>query len=98
MRFTDVDVDKYSINELRGFEGRRVKRLYQEMGLRFAVSWKGRSYDAGNWDIADTINRAVSAANAALYALTASVVISMIPAPSWFYPYGGIPSPGFRYR
>jgi CRISPR-associated protein Cas1 len=93
MRFTDVDVDKYSVNELRGFEGRRVKRLYQEMGLRFAVSWKGRSYDAGNWDIADTINRAVSAANAALYALTASVVISMgyLPHLGFIHTAGTLP-------
>ena len=77
MRFSDVDVSKYSVKELRGFEGRRVKRLYQEMGLKFGVSWKGRNYDTSNWDLADGINRAVSAANAALYALTTAVVTSM---------------------
>ena len=77
MRFQDVDVSKYSVKELRGFEGRRVKRLYQEMGTRYGVSWKGRSYDTSNWDLADGINRAVSAANAALYALTTAVVTSM---------------------
>ena len=74
MRFSDVDVSKYSVKELRGFEGRRVKRLYQDMGLRHGVSWKGRNYDTSNWCLADGINRAVSAANAALYALTTAVV------------------------
>ena len=77
MRFPDVDVSKYSVKELRGFEGRRVRHLYQEMGLRFGVTWKGRHYDQNNWNLADGINRAVSAANAALYALTAAVVTSM---------------------
>ena len=69
-RFPDVE-------ELRGMEGRRVKALYAEMGLKYGVSWKGRNYDANNWELADTINRAVSAANAALYALTTAVVCSM---------------------
>ena len=77
LRFPDVDVSKYSVKELRGFEGRRVRRLYQEMGLRFGVPWKGRKYDASNWDLADGINRAVSAANAALYALATAVVVSL---------------------
>ena len=58
-------------------EGRRVKGLYEEMGRRYGVTWKGRQYDKSNWHLADNINRAVSAANAALYALTTAVVCSM---------------------
>lgn len=76
-RFPDVDVSGVALKELRGMEGRRVKALYAEMGLKYGVSWKGRNYDANNWDVSDTINRAVSAANAALYALTTAVVCSM---------------------
>lgn len=93
MRFKDVDVSKYSVNELRGFEGRRVKRLYSEMGMRFGVSWKGRSYDANNWSVSDTINRSVSAANAALYALTTSVVISLgyLPSLGFIHTSGSLP-------
>ena len=76
-RFPDIEVSKYSVKELRGFEGRRVKHLYQEMGFKYGVSWKGRNYDQSNWELADGINRAISAANASLYALTAAVVTSM---------------------
>lgn len=92
-RFPDIDVGKYSVKELRGFEGRRVKRLYQEMGLRYGVSWKGRNYDQSNWDLADGINRAVSAANAALYALTAAVVTSMgyLPQLGFIHTAGSLP-------
>ena len=93
MRFSDVDVSKYSVKELRGFEGRRVKRLYQEMGLKYGVSWKGRNYDQSNWDLADGINRAVSAANAALYALTTAVVTSMgyLPQLGFIHTAGSLP-------
>lgn len=93
MRFKDVDVGKYSVNELRGFEGRRVKRLYVEMGNRFNVSWKGRNYDPNNWSVSDTINRAVSAANAAFYALTTSVVYSLgyLPQLGFIHTSGTLP-------
>ena len=93
LRFSDVDVSKYSVKELRGFEGRRVKRLYQDMGLRYGVSWKGRNYDTSNWCLADGINRAVSAANAALYALTTAVVTSMgyLPQLGFIHTAGVLP-------
>ena len=77
MRFGDVDVERHSITELRGMEGLRVRALYAELGLRHGVTWKGRDYDPRNWNLADNINRAVSAANASLYALVAAVVTSM---------------------
>jgi len=76
-RFPDEDVADRSIAQLRGMEGHRVKALYEQMGQEYGVTWKGRRYDTSNWDLADSINRAVSAANAALYALTTAVVCSM---------------------
>jgi CRISPR-associated protein Cas1 len=47
------------------------------MGSKYGVSWKGRNYNADNWEVSDAINKAVSAANAGLYALTAAIVCSM---------------------
>lgn len=93
MRFQDVDVSKYSVKELRGFEGRRVKRLYEKMGAYYGVTWKGRNYDQHNWSLSDTINRAVSAANAALYALTTAVVTSMgyLPQLGFIHTSGTLP-------
>jgi CRISP-associated protein Cas1 len=76
-RFPGVDVSGVALKELRGMEGRRVKALYAELGEKYGVTWKGRSYDKTHWSLADSINRAVSAANAALYALTTAVVCSM---------------------
>ncbi len=77
MRFAGEDVSGVAVNELRGMEGRRVKALYADLGIRHGVTWKGRNYNPDNWDLADNINRAVSTANAALYALTTAVVCSL---------------------
>lgn len=76
-RFPGEDVSSKTLQELRGMEGYRVRALYREMGNRHGVTWKGRNYDPGNWDLADEINQAVSAANAGLYALCSSVICSM---------------------
>ncbi|MBN2685554.1 MAG: type I-E CRISPR-associated endonuclease Cas1 [Pontiellaceae bacterium] len=76
-RFPDVDVSEKSVAELRGMEGHRVRALYKQMGAEYGVSWKGRNYNADNWEASDAINKAVSVANAGLYALTAAIVCSM---------------------
>lgn len=76
-RFPDVPTGGVSIKQLRGMEGRRVKYLYEELGVRFGVTWKGRDYNPSNWSLADNTNRALSAATASHYALTAAVCCSM---------------------
>jgi CRISPR-associated protein Cas1 len=76
-RFPDIDVSHTNVEDLRLLEGQRVKVLYQEMGITYGVRWKGRNYNPANWDLADEVNRAVSAANAALYALCTAVVCSL---------------------
>jgi CRISPR-associated protein Cas1 len=87
-RFPGVDVESHSIVELRGMEGIRVRERYAELGQRYGVTWKGRNYDKSNWDMADDINRALSAANATLYALCAAVLCSL----------GYVPSLGFVHE
>jgi CRISP-associated protein Cas1 len=77
MRFAGEEVSNVPINTLRAMEGKRVKALYAELGAKYGVTWKGRRYDQSDWDLADGINRAISAANAALYALTTAIVCSM---------------------
>jgi CRISPR-associated protein Cas1 len=92
-RFPDLDVASKSIQQLRGYEGERVRTLYADFGSRYAVSWKGRNYDPSNWSLADNINRAISTANAALYALCSSVVCSMgfLPQLGFIHSSGTLP-------
>lgn len=93
MRFPDVDVEAKSIKELRGMEGLRVRALYAELGLQYGVTWKGRNYNPSNWEMADAINQALSAANASLYALCAAVVCSLgyLPSLGFVHDSGTLP-------
>lgn len=92
-RFPKIVVEEKSIKELRGMEGKRIKALYEEMGYRFGVTWKGRNYDKSNWDLSDNINKAVSAANACFYALCTSIVCSMgyLPQLGFIHVAGTLP-------
>ena len=57
------------------------------------VTWKGRDYNTQKWDLADGINKALSAVNASLYALTAAVCHSMgfIPQLGFVHDAGTLP-------
>jgi len=78
MRFGEEEAiaDK-SINELRGMEGIRWRKLYYDISAKYGVEWSKRKYDKNNWDGADAINRAISAANASLHALCNAVICGM---------------------
>lgn len=92
-RFEDVEVDSATIQQLRGMEGRRVKVAYEKLGLEYGVTWKGRDYNTQKWDLADGINRALSATNASLYALTSAVCLGMgfIPQLGFVHDAGTLP-------
>lgn len=93
MRFPGLDVDEKSVKELRGMEGLRVRALYAELGARYGVTWKGRNYDRQNWAMSDGINRALSTANASLYALCAAVITSLgyLPSLGFVHDAGTLP-------
>jgi CRISPR-associated protein Cas1 len=93
MRFPDGEVDGKSVKELRGMEGLRVRTFYAQLGLQHGVTWKGRNYDRQNWDTADDINRALSAANSSLYALCAAVCCSLgyVPSLGFVHDSGTLP-------
>jgi len=65
-----------TLEQIRGMEGARVRAAYQEMSRRSGVPWKRRSYDPGDWDRADPVNRALSCANALLYGLCHSAILA----------------------
>ena len=93
LRFPDLDVQAHSVTELRGMEGLRVRTKYAELGQQYGVTWKGRDYDKSNWNIADGINRTLSAANASLYAVCAAVCCSLgyLPSLGFVHDAGTLP-------
>lgn len=93
MRFPEVDVEGKSVKEMRGMEGLRVRALYAQLGQQHGVTWKGRNYDRRNWAVSDDINRALSTANASLYALCSAVICSLgyLPSLGFVHDSGTLP-------
>lgn len=75
LRFGDDVPDRRSVEQLRGLEGARVRERYGEIALAHGVAWTGRRYDPAEWRKSNDINRAISAANACLYAVTEAAVL-----------------------
>lgn len=76
MRFGhELDPD-LTLEQIRGMEGVRVRTAYANASRRFQVPWQGRLYDRSNWNNADPINRALSAANAVLNGICHAAIVS----------------------
>lgn len=64
------------LEQLRGREGIRVREAYAQAAKRYGVAWEGRNYDRNDWNAADSVNRALSAANACLHGLVHAALLS----------------------
>lgn len=71
----DLEPD-LTLPQIRGLEGVRVRKAYAAASETYGVAWHGRRYDRQNWRGGDTINRALSAANALLNGLCHAAIIS----------------------
>jgi len=76
MRFNDEPPARRSINQLRGIEGARVRKMYELLAKRFHVEWKYRNYDYDDWSSGDIPNKCLSVATAALYGITEAAVLA----------------------
>ena len=77
MRFAGEDVSKLSLQQLRGREGARVRRLYREHSQRAGVPWDRREYDPDNFDDGSVVNQALSAANSAIHGVVHAVIVAL---------------------
>ncbi len=75
-RFPDPIPADAGLDQIRGMEGARVRALYQETSQKYGVPWERRAYDPENWDHADPVNRALSAANALLYGVCHAAILA----------------------
>jgi len=90
-RFTVPPEDDVTIEQLRGFEGQRVRQAYADASRRVGLNWSGRNYDQGQWYAADPANRALSAANACLYGLAHAAIVSAGYSPALGFIHVGKP-------
>ena len=91
LRFGEPAPERRSVDQLRGIEGARVRRLYELHARQNGVSWNRRAYDRSDWDAADTPNRCLSAATACLHGLTEAAVLAAGYAPAIGFLHAGRP-------
>lgn len=77
MRFGDEDVSKLTMQQLRGREGARVRKIYRKQSKRHHVEWNGRHYDIEDFLEGSVIDQALSAANVSLYGVVHSVIAAL---------------------
>lgn len=77
MRFPGEDVSRLSMQQLRGREGARVRRVYRAMSEETGVEWKRREYDPLDFDDGSDINKALSAAHACMYGLAHAAIVAL---------------------
>ena len=91
MRFGEPAPQRRSVEQLRGIEGARVRRLYEVLAKQHGVRWRGRRYDPGNWSLADLPNRCLSQATACLYGLAEAAILAAGYAPAIGFLHTGKP-------
>ena len=77
MRFKGEDVAGLTLQQLRGREGTRMRKIYREQSKLHEVEWHGREYDTENFFDGTPVNQALSAGNVCLYGLAAAVITAL---------------------
>lgn len=91
LRFGEEAPERRSVDQLRGVEGVRVRRLYELLARRHGVAWDRRAYDRAEWDAADLPNRCLSAATSCLHGLSEAAVLAAGYAPAIGFLHVGRP-------
>lgn len=90
MRFPDEDISRMTMQQLRGREGVRVRRLYREHATRTGVTWDRRQYKPGEpFAAGDDVNRLLSAANSCLYGLCHAAIVGVGASPGLGFVHTG---------
>lgn len=77
MRFPDEDVSGLTMQQLRGREGSRIRKVYREQSEKWNVDWNSRSYKVEDYEASDLVNQALSAGNACLYGLAHAAICAL---------------------
>ncbi|MFH1057086.1 MAG: type I-E CRISPR-associated endonuclease Cas1e [Pseudomonadota bacterium] len=91
LRFGEEPPSRRSVEQLRGIEGARVRRMYELLAQRAGVKWRRRDYDPTDWGSGDLPNRCLSAATACLYGLSEAAVLAAGYSPAVGFIHTGKP-------
>jgi len=91
IRFGEKPPERRSVDQLRGIEGIRVKKLYELMAKQYGVKWRGRRYDPRDWSAGDVANKCVSSATSCIYGVTEAAILAAGYAPAVGFLHSGKP-------
>jgi len=91
MRFKEEAPAKRSVEQLRGIEGARVRKMYELLARQYRVPWKRRNYDHTKWESGDIPNRCLSSATACLYGICEAAILAAGYAPAIGFIHAGKP-------
>jgi len=91
LRFGEPAPERRSVDQLRGIEGARVRKMYELLAQKYGVRWNRRAYDRGDWEAADLPNRCLSSATACLHGLAEAAVLAAGYAPAIGFLHTGRP-------
>lgn len=91
LRFKEKPPERRSIEQLRGIEGVRVRKMYEMLARQHRVPWKNRKYDHREWDSGDMPNRCLSSATACLYGVCEAAILAAGYAPAVGFIHTGKP-------
>ena len=80
-----------NIDVLRGMEGARMRRTYQNVAQRYSIIWRGRQYDRASPLAADIPNQAINHASVAVTsaAVVATTAVGAIPQLGFIHEHSG---------
>jgi CRISP-associated protein Cas1 len=90
-RFGEEPPERRSVEQLRGIEGARVRKMYHLMAQQYRINWQARDYNVQAWDAADIPNRCLSVATSCLYGVTEAAVLAAGYAPAIGFIHTGKP-------
>lgn len=91
MRFKEEPPERRSVEQLRGIEGVRVRKMYELLARQYGVEWKRRNYDHTEWESGDIPNRCLSSATACLYGICEAAILAAGYAPAVGFIHTGKP-------
>lgn len=89
MRFKDEDVSNLTMQQLRGREGSRIRKVYRDCSKKFNVKWDKRDYKVDDYEDGDPVNQALSALNVSLYGVCHSVIVALGMSPGLGFVHTG---------
>lgn len=91
IRFKEEPPARRSVDQLRGIEGARVRKMYELLAKQYRVPWKRRNYDHTRWESGDIPNRCLSSATACLYGICEAAILAAGYAPAIGFIHTGKP-------